>query len=135
TPGIFDAKKKLERAMVRCAWSSLNGADIVVLILDSSAKIDDMTSSIMSRLKDWGKKVVFLLNKIDLNSKHYLDNLHYLTDNFPQSSKFNISALSGKGVNDFLTFLKNNAALSPWLYDSDDMTTLPMRFLAAEITR
>lgn len=135
TPGIFEPKKRLEKAMVRCAWSSLNGADIVVLILDSSAKIDDMLSTIMSRLKELGKKVVFLLNKIDLNSKYYIENSSYLSDNFPDANRFNISALTGSGVDGFLEFLKNNAKKTSWLYESDDITNLPMRFLATEITR
>lgn len=135
TPGIFEAKKKLEKAMVKCAWSSLNSADIVVLILDSGTKIDKMMDTIISRLKELGKRVVFLLNKIDLNSKHYLDNLNYLIKNFPDSEKFNISALTGKGVDSFIEFLKKNAKKTNWLYESDDMTNLSMRFLASEITR
>ena len=61
TPGIFKAKKRLEKAMVKCAWSSLNSADIIVLILDSGAKIDDMMDTIILRIKELGKKVVFLL--------------------------------------------------------------------------
>lgn len=135
TPGIFEAKRKLEKAMVRCAWSSLNGADLVVLILDSSVKIDKTTIHIISRLKELNKKVVFLLNKIDINSKCYSDNLNYLNEECPDSVKFNISALKGNGVDGFVAFLKANAQKSPWLYENDDMTNLPMRFLAAEITR
>jgi GTP-binding protein Era len=121
--------------MVKCAWSSLNGADIVVLILDSGTKIDEMMNIIISRLKELGKKVVFLLNKIDLNSKYYLDNLNYLIEKFPDATKFNISALTGQGLDSFIEFLKNNAKKTSWLYESDDMTNLPMRFLASEITR
>jgi GTP-binding protein Era len=135
TPGIFEAKKRLEKAMVKCAWSSLNGADIVVLILDSGAKIDEMMNTIISRLKELGKKVVFLLNKIDIKSKYYLDNLNYLTEKFPDSTKFNISALTGTGVDGFIECLKNNSRKTNWLYESDDITNLPMRFLASEITR
>jgi GTPase len=135
TPGIFEPKKRLEKAMVKCAWSSLNGADIVVLILDSGTKIDEMMNIIISRLKELGKKVVFLLNKIDLNSKYYLDNLNYLIEKFPDATKFNISALTGQGLDSFIEFLKNNAKKTSWLYESDDMTNLPMRFLASEITR
>lgn len=135
TPGIFEAKRKLEKFMVRCAWSSLNSADIVVLILDSSVKIDKITIDIISRLKELSKNVVFLLNKIDLNSRCYIDNLTYLNEQCPAATKFNISALKGSGVDGFVSFLKANAKNTPWLYESDDMTNLPMRFLAAEITR
>ncbi len=135
TPGIFKAKKRLEKAMVKCAWSSLNSADIIVLILDSGAKIDEMMDTIILRIKELGKKVVFLLNKIDLHPKYYLDNLNYLIKNCPDSHKFNISALTGHGIDGFIEFLKNNAQKANWLYEKDDITNLSMRFLASEITR
>ena len=135
TPGIFKAKKRLEKAMVKCAWSSLNSADIIVLILDSGAKIDEMMETIILRIKELGKKVVFLLNKIDLHTKYYLDNLNYLIKNCPDSHKFNISALTGHGTDGFIEFLKNNAQKANWLYEKDDITNLSMRFLASEITR
>lgn len=135
TPGIFEPKKRLEKAMVRCAWSSLNSADIVVLILDSSSPMDEMFKTITNRLKELGKKIVFLLNKIDLNSKHYVQYSNFISENFSNSSRFNISALTGNGIDSFIEFLKNNAKETSWLYESDDMTNLPMRFLASEITR
>lgn len=139
TPGIFEARKKLEKAMVRCAWSSLGSADIVVLILDSTVRIDEMMNKIIFRLKEqlskeFSTKLIFLFNKID---KGYSleENLNYVNENFPANNKFEISALSGKGVDDFILFLKSRAMPSSWLYESDDMTNLPVRFLAAEITR
>ena len=135
TPGIFKAKKRLEKAMVKCAWSSLNSADIIVLILDSGAKIDEMMDTIILRIKELGKKVVFLLNKIDLHPKYYLANLNCLIKNCPDSHKFNISALTGHGIDGFIEFLKNNAQKANWLYEKDDITNLSMRFLASEITR
>lgn len=135
TPGIFKAKKRLEKAMVKCAWSSLNSADIIVLILDSGAKIDEMMDTIILRIKELGKKVVLLLNKIDLHPKYYLDNLNYLIKNCPDSHKFNISALTGHGIDGFIEFLKNNAQKANWLYEKDDITNLSMRFLASEISR
>ncbi len=135
TPGIFEPKKKLEKAMVRCAWSSLHSADMVVLILDTSSKIDDVLMNIMSKLKNFGQSIVFLFNKIDLNSHYYLQYLNYINENFPNANRFNISALKGNGVDGFIEFLKNNAAKSSWLYEIDDMTNLPMRFIASEITR
>lgn len=135
TPGIFEPKKNLERAMVRCAWSSLNSADLVVLIMDSSSKLDDLTRQILGRLKEQGRKVIFLFNKIDLNSKYFTSNRLYVEEHFSDSVKFNISALTGKGVGDLIEFLKENAVKSGWHYEKDDITNLPMRFLASEITR
>jgi GTP-binding protein Era len=135
TPGIFEPKKNLERAMVRCAWSSINSADLVVLIMDSSQKLDDLTQKILSRLREQGRKVIFLFNKIDLNSKYFIDNRIYVEEHFSTSIKFNISALTGKGVSNLIDFLKENALKSGWHYEKDDITNLPMRFLASEITR
>lgn len=135
TPGIFEAKKRLEKAMVKCAWSSLHGSDIVLFILDSGTKIDEMMNTITSRIKELDKKIVFLFNKIDLLSKYYIDNLNYVNKKFPGSVKFNISSLTGQGIEGFIEFLKQNAKETNWLYDSNDMTSLPMRFLASEITR
>jgi GTP-binding protein Era len=135
TPGIFEPKKTLERAMVRCAWSSINSADMVVLIMDSAMKLDEPAQKILGRLKEQGRQVVFLFNKIDLNSKYFLENRKYVEEHFPASITFNISALTGKGVNELLDFLKESALKSGWHYEKDDITNLPMRFLASEITR
>ncbi len=135
TPGIFQPKKKLEKAMVRCAWSSLASANIVVLIVDSSTKLDDMTREIVKRISSLNKQIVFLMNKIDIRSKYFLDNVSFLNKTIPSAKIFNISALSGKGVDGFLEYLKANATNTGWMYEEDDMTNLPSRFLASEITR
>lgn len=135
TPGIFEPKKKLEKAMVRCAWSSLNSADIIVLIVDSSTKLDDMMQEIVKRISTLGKPIVFLMNKIDLKSKYFLDNVSFIDKSSPGSRLFNISALSGNGVPVFLDYLKSQATNTGWMYNEDEMTNLPARFLASEITR
>jgi len=135
TPGIFEPKKKLEKAMVRCAWSSLASANIVVLIVDSSTRLDAMTREIVERISSLNKQIVFLMNKIDIRSKYFLDNVSFLNKTIPSAKIFNISALSGKGVDGFLEYLKNNATNTGWMYEEDDMTNLPSRFLASEITR
>ena len=135
TPGIFEPKKKLEKAMVRCAWSSLSSADMIVLIIDGSRKIDDMMADIVMKISESGKPITFLLNKTDLPSKHAVGNIGFLQKAAPKARIYNISALKGKGVDDFLEYLKENASNSGWSYDEDDITNLPSRFLASEITR
>lgn len=147
TPGIFEPKKKLERAMVRCAWSSLNDADMVLLIIDSTKEVDDATRQIIKRLQSLKIKPVILLNKIDLKSNHiqkieqdlnefFTDSI-YATDTKSSANPviFKISALSGLGIDKLLNHITGQAKISPWLYEEDDMTNLPMRFLASEITR
>ena len=135
TPGIFEPKRRLEKAMVRCAWSSLSSADMIVLIIDSSSKLDDIMQEIIKRIGSVSKKIVILMNKIDLQSKHYMNNMSFASQVVPQAKIFNISALDGNGVESFLTFLKENATDSGWMYEEDDITNLPARFLASEITR
>ncbi|RTK92435.1 MAG: GTPase Era [Rickettsiales bacterium] len=135
TPGIFEPKKKLEKAMVRCAWSSLSSADIITLIIDSTVALDDMMETIIKRLSAVGKPIVFLMNKIDTKSKHYMDNMLFIEKMQPSARIFNISALKNKNVDSFLTYLKDSAKNNGWMYEKDDMTNLSSRFLATEITR
>ncbi len=135
TPGIFEPKRRLEKAMVRCAWSSLSSADMIVLIIDSSSKLDDIMQEIIKRISSVGKKIVILMNKIDLQSKYYMENISSATQIAPLAKIFNISALDGNGIDSFLSFLKENATDSGWMYEEDDITNLPARFLASEITR
>lgn len=135
TPGIFEPKKKLEKAMVCCAWSSLGSADMIVLIIDGSMKIDDGIKDIIYRISESGKPITFLLNKIDIKTKYAVENISFLQKIAPKARIFNVSALKGKNVNDFLEYLKQSAHSSGWGYDADDITNLPSRFLATEITR
>ena len=135
TPGIFKPKKKLERAMVRCAWSSLGSADMIALIIDGSAKIDEEVTDIIHRISESGKTITFLLNKNDLKTRYAVENISFLQKVAPRAKIFNISALKGKNVSDFLEYLKENAVISGWGYDADDITNLPSHFLATEITR
>lgn len=135
TPGIFEPSGRLEKSMVRCAWSSLNSADIVMLVIDITQKFDQFTISILEKLKHLKIQPIFLLNKIDLSLKYieYIEN--YLQEHFKDNPIFKISALSGKNIDKLISYIVSKAKNTPWLYEEDDMTNLPMRFLASEITR
>lgn len=135
TPGIFEPKKQLEKAMVRCAWSSLHSVDIVMLIIDSEKSLDSFTYQILERLKTLKIKLVFLLNKIDIKSKYLAETVKKISTDFPDTMLFLISVLSGENVDNLLSYIISQAPNTPWLYEADDVTNLPMRFLAAEITR
>jgi len=135
TPGIFEPKKQLEKAMVRCAWSSLHSVDIVMLIIDSEKPLDSFTYQILERLKSVKIKLVFLLNKIDLKSKYLAETVKQLTTDFPNIMLFLISVFSGENIDNLLSYIISQATPTKWLYEADDVTNLPMRFLAAEITR
>ncbi|WP_341747351.1 GTPase Era [Candidatus Tisiphia endosymbiont of Dascillus cervinus] len=135
TPGIFEPKKQLEKAMVRCAWSSLYGVDLVLLIIDSTKPIDQFTLQILKKLQTLKINLIFLLNKID-NPSEYLEEIeNTLKSQFIDNYILKTSVLSGKNINKLLNYIQSQAKESPWLYEEDDVTNLPMRFLAAEITR
>ncbi len=135
TPGIFEPKGTLEKAMVRCAWSSLHSADVVMLIIDSLKPLDSITHDILDKLRSLNVVPVFLLNKIDVESKYIEDSKAFLTEQHPDSLLFPIAAISGEHIDKLLEYIINKAKVAPWLYEEDDVTDLPMRFIAAEITR
>ncbi|WP_250312127.1 GTPase Era [Rickettsia endosymbiont of Oedothorax gibbosus] len=135
TPGIFEPKKQLEKAMVRCAWSSLHGVDLVLLIIDSTKPIDQFTLQILKKLQTLKINLIFLLNKIDIPSEYLEEIENTLNSQFIDSYILKLSVLSGKNVNKLLNYIQSQSKESPWLYEEDDVTNLPMRFLAAEITR
>ncbi|WP_341754849.1 GTPase Era [Candidatus Tisiphia endosymbiont of Dioctria rufipes] len=135
TPGIFEPKKQLEKAMVRCAWSSLHGVDLVLLIVDSTKPIDQFTLQILKKLQSLKINLIFLLNKIDIPSKYIEEIENIIRSQFIDANIFKISVLNGENINNLLSYIQSQAGLSPWLYEEDDVTNLPMRFLAAEITR
>ena len=137
TPGIFDAKRAVDQHIVRQAWSSINGADFVIIMLDTSYKVTDSTIKILERVAAQGLRTIIVINKVDVKNSNLIEILKYFVNN-PHISKvpiFQISALNGDGVELLMNYLVNHAPLSPWNYEIDDITTLPMRFLATEITR
>lgn len=135
TPGIFEAKKNLEKAMVRCAWSSVIGADVVMLMIDSRYSIDDQHIKIIQRLRENGANLIILLNKIDVPKNKVAELKDALKELAGDIKIFEISATSGDGGAELIEFLKATAPMREWFYEEDDITTLPMRFLASEITR
>jgi GTP-binding protein Era len=135
TPGIFEPKKQLEKAMVRCAWSSLHGVDLVLLIIDSTKPIDQFTLQVLKKLQILKINLIFLLNKIDSPSEYLEEIENTLRYWFIDNYILRISVLSGENINKLLNYIQSQAKELPWLYEEDDITNLPMRFLAAEITR
>ncbi|SIS41808.1 GTPase Era [Insolitispirillum peregrinum] len=142
TPGIFRPKKRLERAMVAAAWAGLADADTVMLVIDvqrASGKrgLDEDSSSIIETLKKNGyRDVILVLNKVDLvNPPVLLDLAAKLHAEGIFSEVFMISALKERGTADILRYLASRAPLGPYMFPEDEVSDLPMRMLAAEITR
>jgi GTPase len=136
TPGIFVPRRRLDRAMVAAAWSGATDADAVVLLVDSSKGITRDTSEIVARLKARQRPAILALNKIDLVRKPVLFDLTAkLAAAGTFTDTFMISAQTGDGVGDLLDCLVGRLASGPWLFPEDQISDMPMRLLAAEITR
>jgi GTP-binding protein Era len=144
TPGIFRPRRRLDRAMVGAAWAGAEDADAILLVVDAAdlaANPNSLgardTSAIVAGLKESkGKKTALVLNKIDGMKR---------TDLLPLVEKFHaegvfedvflVSALNGNGVSDVAGWVAARMPPGPWLYPEDQAADIPMRLLAAEITR
>jgi len=137
TPGIFEPRRRLERSMVSAAWAGAQDADIVGLLVDASAgKPRDDVLAIVDRLAASGRPAFLILNTIDRVRR---DRLLLLADTLDKRGRFErifmISALTGDGVPDMRAWLAGRVAEGPWLYPEDQISDMPMRLAAAEITR
>ena len=137
TPGIFQPKRRLERAMVDAAWSGAREADRVVLLFDAARKgVDADSAGIIAGLKEAGRRADLALNKIDLIKR---PKLLELAARFEAEGIFDeifmISATSGDGVGDLRASLAARLPEGPWLFPEDQLSDLPERLLAAEVTR
>lgn len=136
TPGIFKPKRRLDRAMVASAWGGVGDADITALVVDAKRGFDDETRAIIAKLKENKIPAVLVLNKVDLVSGEMLLQLcAALNDAYAFAETFMVSALNGKGVDDFYDYLAAHLPESPWYYPEEQMSDLPLKLLAAEIVR
>ena len=137
TPGIFDAGKSFEKAMVQAAWAGIGDADAVLLLIDAKQKLRDSTLQLLESIKKQCKKPVFLaLNKVDTVDKETLFELAKKCDALGTFGRiFMISALKGDGTDDIAKHLASVMPTGPWLYPEDQMSDISMRLLAAEVTR
>ena len=136
TPGIFQPRRRLDRAMVEAAWGGAADADAVVLLVDAQRGIDEDVDRILAGLKKSGRSAMLALNKIDL-VKH--EDLLALTARLSEAADFSdvfmISAEKGHGLKDLKSHLADMIPLGPWHYPEDQIADIPLRSMAAEITR
>ena len=136
TPGIFQPRRRLDRAMVAAAWVGAGDADHVLLLVDAARGIDDNTQDIIDRLKKSGRQAVLAINKVDtVNKSDLLVLTAALQDPDLFMETFMISATSGDGVDDLFAYLSGLLPIGPWLFPEDQVSDMPERLLAAEITR
>ncbi len=150
TPGVFAPRRRLDRAMVAAAWAGVEDADVVVHVVDAAAasralagrtggqdvRAEEDTRRVIDGLKNADRKAVLVLNKIDLIRR---EGLFALAEHFNKteaySDIFMVSASNGSGVKDLSAYLVARMPEGEWFYDADQVADLPMRLLAAEITR
>lgn len=139
TPGIFqpNAKSNMERAIVSSAWEGVAESEMIVLMVDVSKKIGKSTQIILDRLKtETGKRCILVLNKIDKIRRDTLLELSLkLNDEYNFEATFMLSALKGNGVEDLLSYLSKHIPDGIWHFPEDQVTDMPMRLMAAEVTR
>tara|TARA_B100001093_G_scaffold275361_1_gene263220 strand:+ start:28 stop:930 length:903 start_codon:yes stop_codon:yes gene_type:complete len=137
TPGLFKPRRRLDRAMVAAAWGGAMDADIVVLLVEAHRSISSGVQSIIDQLKELeGRRVILAINKIDrVKSDALLALTQQLNAAFAFEKTFMISAERGHGVPDLRAWLGQEMPEGPWLYPEDQIADLPLRMIAAEMTR
>ncbi len=136
TPGIFEPKRRLDRAMVNAAWKGSEDAEITVLLIDAKKGMNEEVERIIKGLKDAKRRVILAINKIDtIRREQLLELAQGLHEEGVFDDIFMISALTGDGVQDLKAHLSSMSPEGPWMYPEDQIADVTMRLLAAEITR
>lgn len=136
TPGLFQPRRRLDRAMVDVAWQAASGADQVALIVDSMRGSDEGAERAIEWLGTRQRRGILVLNKVDAVAKPRLLALaRDLDATGVFGHTFMVSALTGDGVADLAGWLARSVPPGPWLYPEDEVSDMPARLLAAEITR
>ncbi|HCX68449.1 GTPase Era [Parvibaculum sp.] len=136
TPGIFKPKRRLDKAMVEAAWGGAGDADLVLLMVDAERERAEDLERILEGLKAQDRKAVLVLNKVDVANHEKLLKLAQRLDATGLFTRtFMISAMSGDGVDDLRRYIAGEMPKGPWHYPEDQAADVPLRSLAAEVTR
>lgn len=136
TPGIFKPKRRLDRAMVEAAWGGAGDADLIILMVDMESGREEDLTRIVDGLKSQGRKAILVLNKVDACPREkLLKTAAALNETGIFTETFMISALKGDGVADLKKYIAGLMPPGPWHYPEDQAADVPLRSLAAEVTR
>ena len=143
TPGIFQPRRRLDRAMVQAAWTGADEADLVCLLIDAEEQLASPnglsaqdTDRILRRLNDAKRSSILIINKIDTMPRdRLLPLIEQLRERATFDQTFLVSASQGKGTADVLRYFAQHVPEGPWAYPADQAADMPMRLLAAEMTR
>ena len=139
TPGLFRPRRRLDRAMVKAAWGGAADADIVVLLIEAHRGLTEGVQAILDRVAaelPKGKPVALAINKIDrVKAEALLKLTGEMNAAYPFAKTFMISAERGHGVGDLKAWLGAELPEGTWFYPEDQIADLPLRMIAAEVTR
>ena len=136
TPGIFEPRRRLDRAMVAAAWGGAGDADLILLVIDAADGLNREVERIIENLGHRDHPLWIALNKVDLVKKPNLLTLSVaLTERLNPDKVFMISAAQGDGVPDLKGALAEAMPAGPWLYPEDEVSDATDRMIAAEMTR
>ena len=136
TPGIFEPKRRLDRAMVAAAWGGAQDADLIALVIDAKTAVSHRIGEMLETLKGRSEAKWLILNKVDLVPKEQLLILAtQLNERIPFEEIFMVSASTGDGVPDLKSALARRMPEGPWHFPEDQVSDATDRMLAAEITR
>jgi GTP-binding protein Era len=136
TPGIFQPKRRLDRAMVAAAWGGATDADLIVLVVDAETGFSRRIEEMVDRIAERREPKILVLNKVDLVKKEALLGLATrFSERLPVEEIFMVSASSGDGVADLKAWLAARVPEGPWHFPEDQVSDATDRMLAAEITR
>ena len=136
TPGIFKPRRRLDTAMVTTAWGGAKDADVVLVLIDAARRIKGDADALLDRVATVPQPKILILNKVDRVKPEALLTLTQAANERVKFERtFMVSALTGSGCKDLLDYLAGALPEGPWYYPEDQISDLPMRQLAAEITR
>ena len=139
TPGLFRPRRRLDRAMVAAAWGGAADAEVIVLLIEAHRGITDGVRTILDTLRERvtpNQKVALAINKIDrVKAEVLLELTQQMNEAYPFIETFLISAERGHGTDRLKSWLGEVLPEGPWLYPEDQIADLPLRMIAAEMTR
>lgn len=136
TPGIFKPKRRLDRAMVTTAWGGARDADQVLILLDAQSGMNESAEALLESVEKSYQNKTLILNKVDrVDPPKLLKLAEAANEKVKFENTFMISALTGSGCKDLLNYLVSKMPYGPWYYPEDQISDMPMRQLAAEVTR
>jgi GTPase len=136
TPGIFEPRRRLDRAMVAAAWSGAEGADTVALVVDGKAGLGPKVTGIIDALRHRREPKLLILNKVDIADKpRLLGHAARLNELLAFNETFFVSAQTGDGLPELKAALAARMPQGPWHYPEDQVADVTDRMLAAEVTR